>query len=452
MSKNASVAQEFYKVQELWAEIDPVQEWRLAIWSVEYQDLDIVDKFLEIERSPLGKFDDIFFRFEAEYKGVDEDFEKELYEEYISWFEKPRDDMQDIMDALRNDGMLLEEYQPDRSLKPTAQNLWKEMLRLKSCIKDLENSHFCIYIPPTRTDGYPLTDWFRFVLDDGVPLGIRLVTIDYAKQRKVKLRSSPKVEVLHPKLNMAEAIKNEMSKGCNTYDEVSVSERFSKQINIVMECTVGKSTSTLKKEVKKLLSLAKETGDVSSWISGLMIASQAFYSVKDYDRSEEYSNEAIAESEKAMENEEPAGYAIWKGAMLLKTAVLTGKGERRDAIKLYEEMATVASKRGDIYYAMEGYRLAGYLYYELRETNTALEYTLLALAAGSYMDIEMRRQSTFLVAASLAYHLCERSRGQDDIEILEEQLEEWIGEDWKTLIQSDEMEKSKVRKKASIFS
>ena len=452
MSKKPSIAQEFYKVQELWADIDPLKDWILAIWAVDYQDLDIVDKFLEIERSPLGKFNDIFFRFDTEYKGDNQIFEKSLYEEYLSWFKKPKEDMQDMMDALRNDGMLLNDYVPNEKLEPTATNLWKEMLRLKNSIKDLEETKFCIYIPPTRTDGEPLTNWFSEMIDTAPKEELRFVTIDYAKHRKVKLKESQKIKILRPKLNMTEAIKNEMDKGCNTYDEVSVSERFSKQISTVMECTVGSKSSRINKEVKILLSLAKETGVVSSQISGLMIASQAFYAVKEYNKSEKYADEAIIESEKAMQANDPSAYAIWKSSVMLKAATLINKGKRSEAIRYYEKMAEVASKRGDAYSTMEGYRMSGYLYYELRDSEKALEYNLLALASGSYLNEEVRQGSTFLIAASLAYHLCKNNRPFSDQEILEEQLKVWLGNDWKQLVESEEMKNSTTRKKASIFS
>lgn len=452
MESSASIAQEYYKVQDLWDEVDKQKDWRLAIWSVQYQDLDIVDKFMEIERSPLGKFEDIFFRFETEYRGNEEKFEEELYNEYLSWFDTPPDKKQDIMAALQNDGMLKQEYKPNKALHPSAANLWKEMLHFKSCVKDLDDIHFCVYIPPTRVDGPKLTSWFQSVLYDEVPQGIRLVTIDYKKSRKIKIKESKQVVIITPALNMEEAIKNEMAKGCNTYNEVSVEERFSKQINIVMECTVKKNPLQMNKEVKKLLSLSKETGNNSSWISGLMIASQAYYATQDNDKSEHYADMAIEESEKAMQNEDVTGYAVWKAAVMLKAAVLSGKKKRKEAIEWYEKLAVTASKRGDAYYVMEGYRMSGFMYYELGETNTAFETNLLALAAGNYLEKKIRRESTFIIAANLAYHLCEKCRPYEDLQVFEAQLEEWLGEDWKGIVLTEEMKKSKQRRKASVFS
>ena len=68
MAASSSIAQEFFKVRNEWEQADKLQSWKLAVWVLEYQDLDIVDKFIETERTILGVFDDIFFRFDSTYK------------------------------------------------------------------------------------------------------------------------------------------------------------------------------------------------------------------------------------------------------------------------------------------------------------------------------------------------------------------------------------------------
>src|SRR4028119_1086737 len=119
----ASVAQEFYKVREAWAKADRQKSWRLAIWVAEFQDVDIIDKFIEIERSPLGSFDDLFFRFDAEYKGDAQVFERALWQEFVEWFAPVPDPQYDMYAALKNDAMLKADFAPDTALAPTAGNL-----------------------------------------------------------------------------------------------------------------------------------------------------------------------------------------------------------------------------------------------------------------------------------------------------------------------------------------
>ena len=54
MGASASVIQEYYKAVDYWADIAGKKDWKLAIWIVGRNDVDLVDKFLEIERSSVS--------------------------------------------------------------------------------------------------------------------------------------------------------------------------------------------------------------------------------------------------------------------------------------------------------------------------------------------------------------------------------------------------------------
>ena len=69
MAAGVSIASEYGKLQDLWRNIERDEEWRLVIWNTQVEDMDIIDKFMEIERSPAGEFTDIFFRFDTSYQG-----------------------------------------------------------------------------------------------------------------------------------------------------------------------------------------------------------------------------------------------------------------------------------------------------------------------------------------------------------------------------------------------
>jgi tetratricopeptide (TPR) repeat protein len=451
MGTSTSIAQEYYKVQEYWENIDADKTWRLAIWAVRYADVDIVDKFMEIERSVLGKFDDIVFRFDSPFQGDATRFEKDLYEEWASWFSEKPAPSQDILQALKNDGELLFDYQPDMNLEPTAVNLWKEMLRFRSSVKSLNDTGFCFYIPPARPEGETLTEWFSWILED-VPEGIRLVTVDFADKRKVRLNPSAKVRIIKPVLDMPAAISNDMEKGILASDAVSIEKRYTLQVKKVMECTIKKNRPLLDGEIKKLFSLSEQINTVSVSISTLFFAAQACFMINAKEKSEDYSDRAITESEKAMEAGAPEGYAVWKAAVLLKAALLASDKKRREAIALYERLAEEASDRKDIFHIMEAYRMAGHFYYELGESNASLETLLLSLYAGSFLEKDIRRQSTFLFSAALALHLSRRTRTGQDTETLENSLEEWLGSDWRELVETEEMKKVRECRKASFFS
>jgi tetratricopeptide (TPR) repeat protein len=424
------------------------------VWIAEYQDIEIINNFLEIERSPVGVFDDIFFRFDSEFRGDTEAFEKALWQEYVQWFTTGAPKEYDIYQALKNDGLLKQDYTPDSRLEPTIQNLWQELLRFKSCIEGLEKNNFCIYFPPTRTDGAELGTWFTAVLKKKVPKGIRLVTIDYAAKRKVIISPAvPEILIkeLRPQLQMLQAVSNEMDKGGGSSDTIGIDAQFRKQIRTVMNDTVKNDAGLLAKDVNVLLSLSRQMGTLSSAIAGLLIASQAYFTTKENSKSAQYAEEAIVKAEAAMAVNDPAGYPAWKSCMMIKGALLMGKKKRTEAIEAYDKLAETASTQGDVFFAMEGYRLSGHLHYELNKLNTAFETLLLALTAGSYLAQDVRRGSTFLHAAALALFIGKQIREEHDVKTLETELHAWLGDDWETLVQAEELKGVKVKQKTPFF-
>jgi hypothetical protein len=454
MASSASIAQEFFKVRNEWEKADKLKAWHLAIWVVEYQDMDIVDKFIETERTAVGVFDDIFFRFDSVFIENGLQFEKALWKEFEEWFVLPQNEKQDMYTALKNDGLLLQDFAPNTTLAPTFENLCKELLRFKACIKDLHNTHFCLYFPPTRTDLPGMGNWFGKVLKANVPNGIRMVTIDFSANRKVKIdRNVPPMEVVEitPKLNMLAAIENEMDKAGSTYNTVGIDAQFRKQIRVVMNETTKKKSPLMDKEVNTLLSLSKQMNSDSARISGLLIAAQAYFANGSKEKSERFADDAIAQATKAMEKKEPAGYPTWKACIMLKGALLVGKKKRKEAVVVYEQMAKVGSENGDSFFIMEGYRLSGHMLFELKKLDKAFENLLLALVAGSYMEISQRRQSTFIHAAYLALHIGRQIKSKEELKIVEDQLQEWLGDDWQALLQEEGMEKAKVKSKKSVF-
>lgn len=445
MSSKTSVAQEFYKIREEWARVDRLKTWNLAVWIANYQDLDIIDKFIETERLPIGVFDDIFFRFNTPYKGEPTSFEEALWKEYESWFQPVPDPAHDLLQALRNDGILNPLFAPQINAASGFDGLLREMLRLKDHLRGFDKNNFCLYFPPAQPRQLMIGDWLAQKIKKGIPSQIRLVTIDHAASRKIFIGDTDKVVELQPQLDMLAAINNEMDKGGGGSDTVSPEARLTKQIRTVMDTIIKKDPKLTGKEVGKMLSIAKETGNTSTLVSTLLVASQAHYNIKDHEPSEQYADEAIKKAEAEMEKGEASGYHTWKACMMLKGALLAAKRKWETAITVYEDIARKALKYGDVFFVMEGYRISGHLYYLRGRLKPAFENTLMAMVAGSRLSREMIRQSTFLHAAYLAIYLGEKLKPRDELKSLEEQLDVWIGEDWRELIGGTELEKSTVK-------
>lgn len=452
MGASVTIADIYYKIQDQWQAVSVKPEWRLAFWIVPYGCVSIIDKFLEIERTIIGNCNDIFFRFDTVYTGDDNAFVQSLWDEYISWFTEEIPESLDILKALEKEGLMSCQYIPVSKDKVTISDLWSEMLRLKSCISGMENINFCVYFPPSLPEGPALTGWFASILKRGVPQGIRLVTIDYREKRKVKLSSSDEVAILEADFDMKAAINNEMDKECGTYNSTGFDSQYRKQIRKVMECTAKRDSHILDKEVCKLLSITENTECVSVQIATPLVAAQAYYCISDFDKSLLYTDDTIKRSSKIMDTDSVNGYPIWRVAIYLKAAIYAINKKREKAIEQYELAAKEATKRQDAFYIMESYRMSGHMMYELGRKDNAFERFLLSLLGGSYLDLRTRRESTFLYSAYMSLYLGEDVRSPKELESLEEQLELWLGDDWKKLLSSKELSKSSTRRKASIFS
>ena len=153
-----------------------------------------------------------------------------------------------------------------------------------------------------------------------------------------------------------------------------------------------------------------------------------------------------------MEDDTLTGYSYWRMALFLKAAILSSKKDRKEAIELYESVAEKALEKKDAYYIMESYRLAGFLLYEQGKLEEAFERFLLSMTAGSYLELEVRRSSTFIYSAHLALHIGRKLRSPNEIETIEGQLKIWLGNDWQTLVENPDMDQASVRRRASVFS
>lgn len=455
MGNNASIIQEFYKVRELWETIDRDDTWRLAIWSVEYADVDVVHKFMDIEQSPIGVFDDYFFRFDTRHEGDTKVYIQKLYDEFVAWFTPLADESIDILKALETDGYLTESFVPKENTEAKIEDLWNELLRFKSCLKEeITVEHFCLYFTYDIYGISFMSDFFNQVILT-VPQGLRLVTMDMAQDSKIGVPGKKEKEdlyrVLHPELDMINAVKNDMYREVTANSTKDDKGRLEKQIMDTMESTSKNDKELTAKQVAILLSISNEIGTIDTLTTSYLVATQASYQVNNLKASEEYINKALELSKQMMEEDADEGYGVWRSCMLYKAAILHGKKQKKEAISIYEELNEKALEQLDIYYLMETYRLMGHLEYELSNHSQSLEYMLLALAAGAYLEEDMRLQSTYLHAAYMAHYLCKKLKSQKSVSDLEDQLKIWIGDNWSEILKESHAETAEFKMKKTWF-
>lgn len=453
--ETSSIAQEYYKLRDLWLAAEKKASWKLAVWVAQYPDVEIIDKFMQIEQSPIGESNDIFFRFETEYNGDRQSFEENLWNEFISWFKPHPQKDKDMHRALWENNMIKEPFVPDEKLVPNAINLFNELERLKMSVTDQsEHFYFCLYFPLVTHTKHNIAQWFQQVIEE-VPDNLRLVSMDLAEERRIELQgkkdNEPLYNYLHPKLKMAEAIKNEMYKASDNYNTVDPDARFRKQVIVVMDSTTKKTQNRTEVEIKRLLDITHEIGTISSKIAGLLVSAQAYFALQNTKKSEEFTNKALEESSKAMEQDDATGYPVWKSCMLLKGALLFGNKDKNGALKVYEELSEKASKRQDVYYVMEANRLIAHIHYEKNNLAKAFDNILFSLAAGAYLDLNVRRQSTFLHAAFMCLYLGEQTRTAAEVNEIKLQLADWLGDDWEILLAQAGVDSASLKMDQSIW-
>ncbi len=436
MADDISIAHEFYKIRNRWKTIDH-RTWNMMIWVVDYQDIDILDKFMEIEASPIGIFDSIFFRLQTLFSSK-ENFEKEVWEEFLGWFTVPEQSEYDLIGAMKEDGYLDDDYAVNSSLPPTFDSLIIELQRLKN-ILPFKEENFILYFPPgLHEPGFQ--QWFSEQLQKELPPDIRLATIDPIGKRvfdKLVHHKTAVVQELSVDLNMAAAMKNAMNQDSDESRPHTPTARFQKQVRTVMEATVDDELS-VQDESEILIELGYQLNMLTSKATAHLVSAIAFFSQKEDEEALDHVNMAIEMTEAETEAETEA-YPIWRSSTLLKAALVLAKKKKDIALSCYQDIADKGVTQGDIFYVMEAYRMKAFIYFQSKKLDSAWEAAIYSLQAGTNLPLEIRRGSTFLYSAAIAYQIANDNNSKEEIILsLEQRFKEQIGDDWDTLLKGTE--------------
>lgn len=439
----ASVAQQFYKIRNKWETIDD-ENWSIAVWVCDYADIDIINKFMDIEASPIGVFEDIFFQFQSIYKN-DETFEELLWKEFLAWFETGENKKYDMIGALKKDRYLPQDYEVNKNLTPTFKSVLTELLRLKSYLPLDENNFILYFLPSMHDSGFQ--NWLLNQLQNGLPKNIKLAALDVKDNPKlVTLRKQTDIGVvqLPIKLDMVNAVRNEMDKDSTKGNPNDPGAKFQKQVRVVMDATVDKSLS-IQKEANELVKIAKIINNISIEATAYMVNGTAFHSLKMKPEAMESVEKSISLTADKFDSSNEA-YPIWRSAMMIKAALLVSeKRKQEEALVCYQEIADKATKNGDAYYAMEAYRVRAQMFYHKRKRTEAWENAIFSLQAGTNIEINYRRASSFLYSAALALQIAEDNSNQKQVNTLKEKFLLYIGEDWQTQLESVDVTSKKMK-------
>ncbi|MCK0202194.1 hypothetical protein MWN41_04070, partial [Ornithobacterium rhinotracheale] len=435
MNNNISIAQQYYKVQKYWEQAISNKNWKLAIWVAQYPDVEIISQFMDMESTVLGETEEIGFKFHSVFTETEE-YEKSLWNEFSDWFNLNNDEKYDMHKALIKDGFLKEPFVPNTNLKPTIQNLINEFERFTKSLIDVSANYIIEFALGMHHEGYNF--WLDKLLKCNIPKNIRFVTIDLAQERKYNKFSKKtysKVYEIHPKLEMVDAIKNEMSKDTKGKTPHAPDSLYKLAILELMEALPNEKK--MKKLINKLLSEAHKLQDISVLASSYLIIAHAYNSIKKPKEGLKQIELALQETEKLKQSKE--WYPLWRSCMLFKAAFLIGLKKEKEAFEIYEEIAQQATTERDYFYIMESYRVCASIRMKEQKYSEAFEYASLALYGGSFLDITTRQNSTFLYAANLAFNTVDYVKDEKEKRIiLCEHLKKWLGSNWVELISIEE--------------
>jgi len=438
-NQNVSIAHQYYKTTQMWEEALAQKHWQLAIWVTDYEDIEMITSYFEIERTVLGQTDEIYFKFNSVYTTLEE-FQNNLWNEFKAWFTEEPEERYDMHKALIKDGYLKEAFIPNIKLPKTLRSLLSEIERFRVSLQSISPSFIIeMGIGMAYED---LREWYYALLREEIPKKIRFIAIDVKTKRKIhsfRKKDQKRILELFPKLHMASAIKNDMKKGVEGEKPHHPASQFQQTVLKLMDALPNQTK--MKPLIDKLLVEAKKIKLVSTTTTAYLIIAHCYNTIKDPKAGLAYINKGLDVASTLKTSKRPEEwYPLWRACSLFKAAFLLGLKKEEDAFMLYEAIAEEASRQKDHFYIMESYRVCATIKMKKRKYNIAFEYAGLALYGGSFLSIDIRRQSTYLYVANVAYNCVDYLNNDTEKkkEILETHLATWIGEDWETLIDSKE--------------
>lgn len=434
MSAATSIKQEYYKVQQYWGEALRDVSWKLAIWVAEYPDIEIISRFLDIEASALGETDEILLKFDSVYTLDDSTFEQDLWNEFQGWFDGDMDPKYDMHKALLKDNFLREPFVPNTQLEPNITNLLSEIERFRTSLAGVDVSLIIEF--GLGRHQKQIGAWIQNLLTLDIPEKIRFVVIDIAKARlygRIRQKNMDKVFEIHPQLDMVAAMKNEMKQATESTSPHSPDAKYKLLVLELMEALPNQKK--MQPLMEQLLVEARKINK-STEVSSYLIIAHAYNTVKQPKKGLEAIEKAIKTVALVRANER---YPLLRSCLLFKAAFLMNMKKEDEAFKTYELIGEEAGKERDYFYIMEAYRLCAGIKMKKKKYGEAFEYALLGLYGGSFLDVSMRRNSTYLYIGNLAYNVVRYvDESKEKTQMLAEHLEKWIGEDWEEKISIEE--------------
>lgn len=433
MHQTISIAQEYYKLNELWKQ-RASSHHQFYVWTVSYANLELLSAYLGLEETVYGLSDEIFFSFRTPFDVDTKNYENSLWEEFLSWFQDVEDKQYDMLFALQKDGHLKEDFQPNRQLPPTLQSVIVELERLRTSIQ-IENLTFILSFGVQGGSKESTRWWFDMLLSLKHAPHIKYMGIEVDEQYifpEVERKIAQQVckidtNILEGEEAVRAAIHAELQRAAPYGAEAEYKQLLVKMVEALPK------REDVESFFPRLLEKARQINQHGLLSSTHIAIAHAWATMKLPQEGLGEIDEALVALDELDGTEEH--YPMWRICKLFQASFFLALNKKEEAFDVYLELAHRAKEEQDLMYVMEAYRLCAELKSRAKDHDLAFEYALLSLYAGAGFDEAFRRGSTYLLSAHIAFYeldwVSDRAKKRP---ILEETLTSWIGKDWELLL------------------
>ena len=433
MHQTISIAQEYYKLDELWKQVASSHH-QFYVWTVSYANLELLSAYLGLEETVYGLSDEIFFSFRTPFDVDTKSYENSLWEEFLSWFQDVEDKQYDMLSALQKDGLLKEDFQPNRQLPPTLQSVVVELERLRTSIQ-IENLTFVLSFGVQGGSKESTRWWFDMLLSLKHAPHIKYMGIEVDEQYifpEVERKIAQQVckintNILEGEEAVRAAIHAELQRAAPYGAEAEYKQLLVKMVEALPK------REDVESFFPRLLEKARQINQLGLLSSTHIAIAHAWATMKLPQEGLGEIDVALVALDELDGTEEH--YPMWRISKLFQASFFLALKKKKEAFDVYLELAHRAKEEQDLMYVMEAYRLCAELKSRAKDHDLAFEYALLSLYAGAGFDEAFRRGSTYLLSAHIAFYeldwVSDRAKKRP---ILEETLISWIGKDWELLL------------------
>lgn len=433
MHQTISIAQEYYKLDELWKQ-RASSHHQLYVWTVSYANLELLSAYLGLEETVYGLSDEIFFSFRTPFDVDTKSYENSLWEEFLSWFQDVEDKQYDMLSALQKDGLLKEDFQPNRQLPSTLQSVVVELERLRTSIQ-IENLTFVLSFGVQGGSKESTRWWFDMLLSLKHAPHIKYMGIEVDEQYifpEVERKIAQQVckintNILEGEEAVRAAIHAELQRAAPYGAEAEYKQLLVKMVEALPK------REDVESFFPRLLEKARQINQLGLLSSTHIAIAHAWATMKLPQEGLGEIDVALVALDELDGTEEH--YPMWRICKLFQASFFLALKKKKEAFDVYLELAHRAKEEQDLMYVMEAYRLCAELKSRAKDHDLAFEYALLSLYAGAGFDEAFRRGSTYLLSAHIAFYeldwVSDRAKKRP---ILEETLISWIGKDWELLL------------------